>query len=95
MADSRHPRKFSEDFRRQIVALYDGGKPVKEISAEYDLAHSVVHRWIQAIHEHGSTRAADQRTPEEKELIALRKENKQLKMEVDILKQAALIFAQK
>ncbi|MBP3222651.1 MAG: transposase, partial [Actinomycetaceae bacterium] len=44
MADSRHPRKFSEDFKRQIVALYDGGKPVKEISAEYDLAHSVIHR---------------------------------------------------
>ena len=43
----------------------------------------------------GSTREQDIRTPEEIELLKLRKENKQLKMENDILKQAALIFAQK
>ena len=42
-----------------------------------------------------SRRAADNLTPEQKERIALRKRNKQLEMEVDILKQAALIMAQK
>jgi transposase len=41
----------------------------------------------------GSFRTADNRNTEEKELKVLRKENKQLKMEVDILKQAALIMA--
>ena len=43
----------------------------------------------------GSTRAADNRTPEEQRLLDLEKENRRLKMEVDVLKQAALIFAQK
>lgn len=42
-----------------------------------------------------STKEADNRTPEEKELIALRKQNKQLLMENDILKQAALIMGRK
>ena len=50
MADPKHPRKFSEEFKRQIVQLHDNGKPVGEIEREYDLAHSTVHRWIRAIH---------------------------------------------
>jgi transposase-like protein len=37
----------------------------------------------------------DNRTDEENELIELRKRNKQLEMEVDILKQAALIMAKR
>lgn len=41
------------------------------------------------------TKAADNRTPEQNELIELRKRNRQLEMEVDVLKQAALIFARK
>jgi transposase len=43
----------------------------------------------------GSAKECDNRTPEEIELIKLQKENQLLKMENDVLKQAALIFAQK
>ena len=43
----------------------------------------------------GSFRKRDNLTEEEKELITLRKENKHLKMEVDILKQASLILGRK
>ena len=95
MRDPKHPRKFDEAFKRQIVELHDGGKPVSEIEKEYDLGRSTVNRWARLIHESGSTRAADNRTPEEEELIRLRKENARLQMEVDILKQAALIFARR
>jgi transposase len=95
MADPKHPRRFSEEFKRQIVALYDNGKSVSELHKEYDIGKATIHRWINLIHENGSTKAADNRTPEQNRLIALEKENRQLKMEVDILKQAALIFAQK
>ena len=45
--------------------------------------------------ETGSFQTSDNLTPEQKELIALRKQNKQLQMEVDILKQAALIMGRK
>jgi len=43
----------------------------------------------------GSFKEKDNRTEEEYELIALRKENQRLKMENDILKQAALIMGRK
>ncbi|WP_277070798.1 transposase [Slackia exigua] len=95
MADPRHPRKFSEEFKRQVVEMHDNGKTTSEILEEYDLGSSTFHRWVKAIHASGSTRAADNRAPEEQELIELRKENRQLRMENDILKQAALIFARR
>lgn len=44
MADSKHPRRFDEGFKRQIVQLYDNGKKMSEIEAEYDLSHSTVTR---------------------------------------------------
>ena len=67
MADPKHPRHFDEAFKRQIVQLYDNGKRMSELEAEYDLSHSTVARWVKAIHENGSTRAADNRTPEQHE----------------------------
>ncbi|MDB0652292.1 IS3 family transposase [Bifidobacterium adolescentis] len=95
MADPKHPRHYEESFKRQIVQLYENGKPACEIKDEYDISHSTLHRWVQGIRNSGSTKAADNRTPEQNELIELRKRNRQLEMEVDVLKQAALIFARK
>lgn len=95
MADPRHPRRFSEEFKRQIVQLYDNGKSPSDIRAEYDICHSTLHRWVRSIHENGSTRAADNRTPEQQRILDLERENKQLRMEVDVLKTAALIFARR
>ena len=95
MADPKHPRHFTEEFKRQIADLYNNGKPAHEIMAEYDLCKSTLRRWINAINATGSSRAADNRTPEESRLIELGRENRRLKMEVDVLKRAALIFARK
>ncbi len=95
MRDPKHPRHFTEEFKRQVVALYDGGKPASEIMREYDLGKSTFQRWVKRVHETGSTRAADNRTPEESRLLELERENARLRMEVDVLKQAALIFARR
>ncbi|WP_371836469.1 IS3 family transposase [Bifidobacterium pseudolongum] len=86
MADPKHPRHYEESFKRQIVRLYENGKPAREIKDEYDISHSTLHRWVQGIRNSGSTKAADNRTPEQNELIELRKRNRQLEMEVDVLK---------
>lgn len=73
MADPKHPRHYEESFKRQIVQLYENGKPAREIKDEYDISHSTLHRWVQGIRNSGSTKAADNRTPEQNELIELRK----------------------
>lgn len=95
MSERRKKRYYTDEFKQQMVALYDSGKPASEIAAEYDLTRSALQEWIRRAHATGSFREADNRSAEEKELIALRKENRQLKMENDILKQAALIMGRK
>ena len=95
MTNKRPKREFTEEFKQQMVKLYNSGKPRAEIAREYDLTPSALNRWIQRINSTGSTKEADNRTPEETELLKLRKENQRLLMENDILKQAALIFGRK
>ena len=46
MADPKHPRHYDEAFKRQIVQLYESGKPSREIRAEYDIARSTLQRWV-------------------------------------------------
>ena len=95
MRDPRHPRHFTDEFKRQIVDLYNAGKPKREIMDEYDLGKSTVERLIKSINATGSPRAADNRTPEQNRILELERENRRLRMEVDDLKQAALIYARK
>ena len=57
MADPNHPRKFTEEFRRQIVQLYLAGKSRGELMAEYDLGSSTLSRWIKCYGEAGVTGA--------------------------------------
>jgi transposase len=95
MAKRRKPRQFTEEFKHQMVELYNAGKPGTEICRQYELTTSTFHNWVKRINATGSSKIADNRSEEEREMIAMRKELKQLRMENDILKQAALIFARK
>jgi transposase len=88
-------RTFSAEFKAQMVQLYQSGKPRKDIIQEYDLNPSSLDKWVKQGSTSGSFKEKDNRTPEELELIELRKQNKQLLMENDILKQAALIMGRK
>jgi len=91
----RNQVSYTDEFREQIAKLAISGKPIVQIVKEYGIAKSTVGTWTAKYQSTGSFRDADNRSEEENELIKLRKENKQLKMENDILKQAALILAQK
>ena len=88
-------RSFNEEFKTQIVQLYLNGKRKCEIIREYDLSPSILNNWIKQFDNTGSFKTEDKIDPLEKELRALKKRNKQLEMENDILKQAALILGQK
>ncbi|TVX98625.1 transposase [Cohnella terricola] len=78
-----------------MVGLYENGKSRAAIVEEYDLTASALDRWIKQATTTGSFKEKDNRSSEENELLALRRENQRLKMEVDILKQAAPIMGRK
>lgn len=84
---AREKRQFTDEFKQQVVNLYNSGKPRSEIIKEYELTPSAFSGWILKYNSTGSFKAKDNRTPEENELIEARKELKQLRMENDILHQ--------
>ena len=93
---SRKPRQsYTKEFKQQIVDLYLNGKRKCDIIREYNVGGSVLDRWIAQAKGSGSFKDKDNRSEESNELIKLRKRNKELEMENDILKQAALIIGRK
>lgn len=88
-------RNYTEEFKKQIVLLVKSGKSSGAVAKEYGISKSSVTKWVRDYNNSGSFKAKDNRTPEENELIELRKRVKELEMEADILKQAALIMARK
>lgn len=95
MMTKRKRRTFTKEFKEQIVQLYASGKPRGEIIKEYKLTPSSFDKWVRQHKATGSFEEKDNRTPEQEELLKLRKENQRLAMENDILKQAALIMGRK
>ena len=95
MNERRERRNYTEDFKKQVVNLYNNGKSRSEIIREYDLTPSAFNNWIKQYNTSGSFKAKDNRSEEERRILQLEKENKQLRMENDILKQAALIMGRK
>ena len=91
----RNQVAYTDEFREQIAKLVINGKPMSHIVKEYGIAKQTVVNWTTKYQNTGSFRDSDNRSADEAELIRLRKENKRLLMENDILKQAALIMAQK
>ena len=85
-----HPREFRE---RAVALARAGEKPVAVIAKELRISESCLRNWmVQAdTDEHGSLERLS--TAEKKELAELRRRNKQLEMENDILKRAAAYFA--
>lgn len=88
-------KAYTEEFKIKMVELYNAGKAPSVLVKEYGMARSVLSKWISKYNNTGSFKAKDNRTDAENELLELRKINKQLLMENDILKQAALIIGRR
>ena len=89
---SKKQPTYTTEFKRKIVELRESGKSMAAIQREYGMSKATISNWEKQHKTSGSFKAADNLSEEEKELRSLRKENKKLRMEVDILKQAALIL---
>ncbi len=88
-------KRYTDEFKINIVKLVNSGKPAKEVVAEFEIARSSLEKWKKEYNTSQSFKSKDNRTESEIELQNLKKQVKQLKMENDILKQAALILGQK
>jgi transposase len=88
----RKRRKFTNEFKMEAVKLAEEGTvSVAQVAKDLDLSESVLRRWMQR---YGKRANGTRLTPEEhEELIRLRRENRRLTQERDILKKAVSIFS--
>jgi transposase-like protein len=95
MGKKRRRRAFSDEFKAETVRLVrESGKSIGAIARELDLTETALRRWVrQAEIDAGRGPAGALTTSERDELAQLRRENKRLRMERDILKKATAFFA--
>lgn len=91
----RTRRSFTEEFRAGAVRLVlDEGKSAGAVARDLDLTDSALRNWVaQARADRTKGKSGGLTTVEREELARLRRENRQLKLERDILKKAAAFFA--
>lgn len=95
MVEQARPRRaFTDEYKADVVKLYRSGeKSIGQICRDLDLVESVVRRWVaQAEIDRGEREGLT--TEEREELRRLRKENRVLREERDLLKRATAFFAQ-
>jgi transposase len=87
-------RRFSDEFKEQTVRLVlDEGKTVNAVARELDLVPSAVGLWVKHALANRTKGKTGLTQEEREELAQLRKENRILQEERDILKKAAAFFA--
>jgi transposase len=83
---------YPPEFRRQAVELVRSGTPLKQVAAELGVSEQTLRNW-RGRQEVDAGRAEGLTTEEREELRRLRRENRRLQQERDILKAAAAFFA--
>ena len=87
-------RQFTDEFRAGAVRLVlDVGKTMGAVARELDLTPSALGVWVRQAQADRTKGRTGLTTEERAELAALRKDNRELRMERDILKKAAAFFA--
>ena len=86
------PAAKSPEFRRRALDLVDQGEPVAQVARNLGISESCLRRWmsqseIDAGQREGLTSA------ERRELVELRRKNRVLEMELEIVKRASAYFA--
>src|SRR5918998_2387446 len=94
MAEKRTRRSFTSEFKAEAVKrLLEGGKGLSKVATELGLSPGQLSGWRNEQLVAGSAEALAQRKAEQAELQRLKRENKRLEEEVEILKKAAAFFA--
>jgi transposase len=97
---SKQRRNYSAEFKAEAVKLVQSsGKQITQLARELDVPRQLLHSWARQADRHKDKPLSDafpghgNRSAEKAELDRLRRENSQLKEDVEILKKATAFFA--
>lgn len=89
-------KRYDEDFKKKLVKIYtQGNHTYRSLAKEYGVSAPTIRTWVLRYNKSNSFNLDANRTAKEKELFELRKKVRQLEMENDLLKQAALLSKKK
>jgi transposase len=94
MAKSKTSKRYTPEFRRQMVELARAGRKPGELSREFGPTPWSISLWVKQADRDAGRGDGGLTTSEREELARLRRENKRLKVEREILAKAAAWFAQ-
>ena len=90
----RARRAFTDEFKAGAVRLVlDEGKSIAEVARDLDLTASALGGWVKQARADRDGGKSGLTSDERAELARLRKDNRELKLERDLLKKAAAFFA--
>lgn len=91
MPKSRPP--YSPEFRRRMVELVRSGRTPEALAREFEPSAQAIRNWVVQADRDEGRRSDGLTTQERQELVRLRRENRQLRLEREILSKAAAWFA--
>ena len=91
MGKTRKP--YPPEFRRQMIELVRAGRTPEELAREFEPSAESIRNWVKQADRDEGRRDDGLTSPERDELRRLRRENRQLKLEREILAKAAAWFA--
>jgi len=86
-------RPYPAEFRRQMVELVWAGRSPEALAREFEPSAETIRNWVRQAERDAGRRRDGLTSPEREELRRLRRENRQLKLEREILAKAAAWFA--
>jgi transposase len=89
----RHRAPYAAEFRRQMIELVRSGRDPEELAREFEPSAQAICNWVAQADRDEGRRDDGLTTVERDELRRLRRENRQLREEREILKKAAAWFA--
>jgi transposase len=91
MSNTRAP--YPPEFRQQIVELVRAGRSPEELAREFEPSAQAIRNWVAQVDRDEGRRSDGLTSSEREELRRLRRENRQLRQEREILAKAAAWFA--
>ncbi|MBB5510616.1 transposase [Paraburkholderia atlantica] len=89
----KHRSPYPPEFRTRIVELVKAGRTPEDLAHEFEPTAQTIYNWVAQADREVGKRHDGLTTAEREELTRLRRENRQLKLEREILSKAAAWFA--
>ena len=85
--------EYPLEFKQQIIELVRSGRSPKALAKEFEPSEQTIRNWVKQAELDSGQRTDGLTSAEQVELRQLRRENRQLKLEREILKKTAAWFA--